>query len=557
MIAVVQVWLRLLSVICLLFIHEGFIRGCYASAPSIPQINQNYSLIHVNFTPNVDTSKAATLSRDIVALSIEFCYIIDYLGDVGSPNNLSYNLLNNIQDILGAPPVIRVGGDTGDAAQYHPHDNQTITNVFEPDNLEAVNVSFSRGLFQAMNENVPENQTFVFTLNFGQDDVQYPLAEVRGAEKYLNASKLDAYELGNEPDIYTYNGHRSEPWNVQTYAQQQVDWLTQIKREITNEGHGFQLGAFAVEPIDMGNFSLVEMNTLRVPQLVGHVKTESDHTYPYSYCPGKTPNAETLLRDYLLISSNAEAETPPVSLPSLMNHMNTIQYFSQWATEIAAANAIGASFVMGETGSVSCHGAPNVSNTFGAALWEIDYMLHGATLGMKRIHFHNGSPFWYSMWQPVEVNGTAPRVWPTYSAMIFVAGVLSGTTNPILYELSALESDDLALYALYEGDSLYKILAINLAFYSAANVTARVERPQMQIDVSAVLGTQVRAFRLTGPTSDETDAAKVTTIGQNYANGTAVGTPGIEYPLAGIVGIRASEALIIERNPDANTTAAA
>lgn len=240
-----------------------------------------------------------------------------------------------------------------------------------------------------------------------------------------------------------------------------------------------------------------------------------------------------------------------------MNHMNTIEYFSQWATEIAAANAIGASFVMGETGSVSCHGAPNISNTLGAALWEIDYMLHGATLGMKRIHFHNGSPFWYSMWQPVEVNGTAPRVWPTYYSMIYVAGVLSGSTNPILYELSALESDTLALYALYEGDSLYKILAINLAFYSAANATAGVERPEMQIDVSAVLGTQVRAFRLTGPTSDETDAAKVTTIGQNYANGTGAGTPGIEYPSNGVVGIKASEALIIERNPDANTTTAA
>ena len=237
-----------------------------------------------------------------------------------------------------------------------------------------------------------------------------------------------------------------------------------------------------------------------------------------------------------------------------MNHVNTIQYFSQWATEIAAANSIGASFVMGETGSVSCHGAPNVSNTLGAALWEIDYMLHGATLGMKRIHFHNGSPFWYSMWQPVEVNGTAPRVWPTYYSTIFVAGVLSGTTNPTIYELSALGSDSLALYALYEGDSAYKILALNLAFYSAVNATAGVKRPQMQLDVSAVLGTQVRAFRVTGPSSEETDTALVTAIGQSYASGTAIGTPDIEYPSNGVVGIGASEALIIERNPDANVT---
>ncbi|KAI9653737.1 MAG: hypothetical protein M1821_006931 [Bathelium mastoideum] len=523
-----RVWLR--SVLLVLPIIRGVESQDSHGPLSTPQIEQNFTLIQVNFTPGVDTSKAVPLPRDIAALSIEFCYIIDYLGDVSSPNNLSYNLLNNIQDILGAPPVIRVGGDTGDVARYHPHNNQTITNVFVPNDFEAVNVSFNDGLFQVMNENVPENQTYIFTLNLGQDNVQYPLAEVQGAEAHLNASRLYAYELGNEPDLYVSNGRRSEPWNVQIYAQQQVDWLTQIKQEIKNNSHGFQLGAIVGEPTQIGNFSLAEINRLGVPKLVGNVKSESEHTYPYSNCPGVAP---------------------PVSLPSLMNHLNTIEYFSQWAPEIAAANSVGASFVMGETGSVSCHGAPNISNTLGAALWEIDYMLHGATLGMRRIHFHNGSPFWYSMWQPVAVNGTAPRVWPTYASLIFVAGTLSGSTNPTLFELSALESETLALYALYEGDYLYKVLAINLEFYSAANASADVARPQLQLNMTAVLGEQVRAFRITAPSSEETDMEKVTVIGQNYASGTASGTADIEYYMDGVVGIAASEALIIERSPNA------
>jgi len=60
-----------------------------------------------------------------------------------------------------------------------------------------------------------------------------------------------------------------------------------------------------------------------------------------------------------------------------MNHSSTIQYFSQWQTEVAAAQQAGVPFYLGETGSVSCHGLDGVSNTLGAALWEIDYMLHG------------------------------------------------------------------------------------------------------------------------------------------------------------------------------------
>ena len=68
-----------------------------------------------------------------------------------------------------------------------------------------------------------------------------------------------------------------------------------------------------------------------------------------------------------------------VSLPNLMSHINTIMYFQQWQIEIAAAQNAGIAFHMGETGSVSCHGKDGVSNTLGAALWEIDYMLHGKT----------------------------------------------------------------------------------------------------------------------------------------------------------------------------------
>ncbi|KAI9708321.1 MAG: hypothetical protein M1820_004025 [Bogoriella megaspora] len=509
--------------------NQVLARGSRSTPASSPQINQNFSLVQVNFTPGVNTSKVSPLPRDILALSIEFCYIVDYLGDVGKPNNLSFNLLSAIQSIIGAPPVIRIGG--------HTQDNTTITNVFEPGNLEAVNVTFNGGLFKVLNENVPENQSFVFGLNFGQNNVEYPLAEVKGIEANVYASRIDAYELGNEPDSYAGRGKRTRPWNVQTYAQQQVDWLTQIKSEVTNPSHGFQLGAFASQPVDQGNFSIPEINALGVPEDVGNVKFESDHTYPFSQC---TPE-----------------QAAEISLPALMNHINTIETFSQFSPSIASAASINTSFVLGETGSVSCHGAANISNTFGAALWNLDLMLHGATLGMRRVHFHNGSPFYYSVWQPVEVNGTAPRAWPAFSSLIYVAGALSGTVNPTIYELEALSSDTLALYAIYEGDYFYKILALNLEYYSAADAAAGKARPQVYLNVSSGLGDNVRAFALSGPNADTTDAGEVTTGGSTYVNGTPVsvsGLPVILYPANGIVPINASEALIIERNPNSTTT---
>lgn len=96
-----------------------------------------------------------------------------------------------------------------------------------------------------------------------------------------------------------------------------------------------------------------------------------------------------------------------------MNHTTTVNFFRQWIPSIQAAHSAGTLFHMGETGSVSCHGKQGVSNTMGAALWELDYVLNGATIGMDGVFFHMGTPFFYSMWQPVEYNGTTATVYPT------------------------------------------------------------------------------------------------------------------------------------------------
>jgi hypothetical protein len=224
---------------------------------------------------------AIPISRGIGALSIEFCYILDYLGDIGSPNTLSRQLLQNIEDRLGAPPVIRIGGHTQDVAQYCENCTSTLANVFVPGNAEAVSVTFGKGLFEVLNNNVPSKQQFIFGLNLGQDDVQFPLAEVAAAEKYFKSERLRSFELGNEPDFY--NVQRPDGWNVQIYAQQVADWISKIQNA-TKRPLSVQLGALAQEPIYMGNFSLAELSQAGVVATIGAVTSLSDHTYPFSIC---------------------------------------------------------------------------------------------------------------------------------------------------------------------------------------------------------------------------------------------------------------------------------
>lgn len=50
-----------------------------------------------------------------------------------------------------------------------------------------------------------------------------------------------------------------------------------------------------------------------------------------------------------------------------------------------------------ETNSYFSHGAPGVSNAAGSAIWALDYTLFGATIGIKRFHFHEGVGYRYNM----------------------------------------------------------------------------------------------------------------------------------------------------------------
>lgn len=96
-----------------------------------------------------------------------------------------------------------------------------------------------------------------------------------------------------------------------------------------------------------------------------------------------------------------------------MDHDNTVNYFKKFVPSIQAAQSAGVDFNIGEAGSATCHGKKGVSDTFGAALWQIDYALNAALLGTKDMFYHMGTGFWYSMWQPVEYKGIAAHVNPT------------------------------------------------------------------------------------------------------------------------------------------------
>lgn len=63
--------------------------------------------------PPVQPGGARSLDPHIGSLSIESCYITDFLGNPGQKNELSWNLLTNFDgEFGGLNPYLRLGGHT-------------------------------------------------------------------------------------------------------------------------------------------------------------------------------------------------------------------------------------------------------------------------------------------------------------------------------------------------------------------------------------------------------------------------------------------------------------
>jgi hypothetical protein len=80
---------------------------------------------------------------------------------------------------------------------------------------------------------------------------------------------------------------------------------------------------------------------------------------------------------------------------TLLNHTVTVAavaaHISNYQQVLADNGPI--PFILGESNSLYGEGLAGLSNTFGAAIWGVDFYLYAASQGIQRVHFHQGTDF--------------------------------------------------------------------------------------------------------------------------------------------------------------------
>ncbi|KAF7553526.1 hypothetical protein G7Z17_g3530 [Cylindrodendrum hubeiense] len=425
-------------------------------------------------TFNIPTTIPANVSGQIpdapVGVSLEFFTFPAYFNDVASTSKC----LENLKDITGSWPPLRIGGTTQDRATYDASSANAVTYTVASSGDAPTTLTFGPSFFDLA-------ATYGGEVTIGLNRRLNNIANTVAAAKLAKAemSNLNAIELGNEPNFFTSSDPiaNGASWTSAADYASQVAWQDAVGGNLSTSNIISAGVYFYTSPMSIQGLSAVEGNANN------YVKDYCSHNYPQS-------------------SSTA-------NLAGLMSHSGITTQIASFEAEVEAATSKGKSHVMGETNSAT-QGGGGISPTFGAGLWILDYVLQLVHMGTKAIYFHQGT-----------IGNCQYCWWGRYSMGAPYFGAYFATLALADADQIAPLDDQTTTYAgyvIYKSGVPVKVLLYNSDYYTSGT------RPSQTFTLTGLSSTRVTAKRLTAPysTSRVDRGSNPTVAGQTFANGTCV-----------------------------------
>ncbi|WP_158750362.1 glycosyl hydrolase family 79 C-terminal domain-containing protein [Acidobacterium sp. S8] len=400
--------------------------------------------IPIHFDP---AKTLGSVSANFVGLGYE-------ISSVSAPGLLSAANRSYVQFVrtLGANGVIRIGGNTSDYSSFDPH-GQPISSpkasVVTEANLEELGTFLKVTGWQ-----------LIWGLNLGKGSEQEAVDEAKTVSATAGDSLL-AFEIGNEPDLFSHEGHRPQGYSYENYLADFRRYKQAVRASLP---HASFAGPDAAGHTDwVTRFAQDEGSDLKL--LTHHYYREGQN--PFS----------TL--DKLL--------NPDLHLETLLEKLKQASLASHLPYRIC------------ETNSFSGGGRPGVSDTFGAALWVLDYMFTLASAGAAGVNLETGinQLNFISSYSPIGDNGhgiyTAS---PPYYGMLAFAQAAKGQLAALKYETSGV---NFRAYATVASSGRSTVTIINKDHSQDTHILLTTSTPFRR----------ARVLRLTAPSLESKDSIQL------------------------------------------------
>jgi hypothetical protein len=412
-------------------------RTVLASAMAAPLVSRT-ALAADNVSIRIDPRRRLRiLPADYMGLGLES-------SSVATPGLLSADNRAYVELVrsLGAAGVIRIGGNVSDYSRYDA--NGTSKNLPKDTVLTRDNIRQLRGFLDAT------GWKLIWGLNLGTGKLDNMVEEARAVSAAMG-DKLIAFEMGNEPDLFSRAGHRQGNYD---YAA----WHSEFRRYKAAIRAVLPRAPFAGPDIAMASLDWMQ-----------------------SFAKDEAGDLALLTAHHYITGQASSAATIEFMLAEEKKYQPALSKFHAISQDARIP------WRMCETASFSGGGKAGVSDTFASALWALDYLFVLATYGASGVNMETG----------VNHLGVISKYTP-------INDDLAGhyTPAPEYYGLLAFaeggKGEQLAL-GLDTG-------GVNLTAYatrSGSSITVTVINKDMRRDASvSIIGVstkQARVMRLTAP----------------------------------------------------------
>ncbi len=378
-----------------------------------------------------------------VGLSLEYTTIEAWAGtDARAINPVFVRLVRNL-----APhgrPVLRIGGDSADFGWVH------VPGVKPPGGVRFTLggrwVKVTRALSQATGARL----ILGLNLEAGSRRLISAQAKLFGG---VGPRALAAFELGNEPELFGSIRWYETAAGVPVFGRHHGYRFGDYIREFTSYSKLLPRSVPLAGPATGGPRWIPRTAQFLAAEPRARVATL--HLYPLHRC-------------YV----NQSGPTGP-SIANLLSPAASAGVAANVASSVAPAHRMGAAVRVGEMNSVSCGGAPGVSDTFASALWSLDILFHLAQEGIDGVNFHTFvrayyRPFWFSHRHGRWRANVAPMY---YGLLAFTRAAPVGSK---LLNLSAPSDPTLRVWATRAPDHRTRVVVINTSAENSRTVAIKL-----------------------------------------------------------------------------------
>jgi hypothetical protein len=377
---------------------------------------------------------------------------------------------------LGTSGVLRIGGNTSEYCYWTPDptkqaDRPNIESMRRGDKANPIAFGLAVGPDTGHKAPAPVNITplavrhlrefldasgwnLIYGLNMGTGTAEDAADEAAFVTDVIG-SKLIAFQLCNEPDLFDRNGIRSAGYDFGKFAGEWRHFYQTIRARVPNV-------PFAGPDTAYNNEWLVPF--------AKQFKHEAAFLSQHYYAEGPpTDPAMTIER---LLAPNPKLQAEFEGMKQTMQES-------------------GLPFRLAETNSCYQGGKAGVSDTFASALWGADLMYQLAAEGSMGINFHGGGYGWYTPIAGTVEDGFLAR--PIYYGMLLFAQAGAGQLVESKLELRDRASL-LTAYGLRSNAGAMRAMVFNKHLDRGVHLT---------IDAGQRTS-RVKSLRLHAPRADDT-----------------------------------------------------